>query len=697
MKWRTIPFVRLLSPLLFGISLTYIFSWSVPYAPFILCIGLIIWLYFCFRPVPYRWRWMPGLLLFGWLTLFIFQLTQQQDLFNRPNHYGHFQPECLVGQIQSIQPKADRWQIYLEVQQIHDSSGYFHQTCGLLQVAIPRNDTLPAPQLLDTLLLHTIVSPMETSKNPYAFDYAAYKQTQGIRFQAFASLQDRYTQLPNYQLIPYQAFNLRRQIAQWRSHCIHILRKHIPQQESFAVAVALILGSKTELSEEVKNAYSSTGAIHVLAVSGLHVGMVAMILQFFLTKIQLYQPWWKWLRLILQLTFIWLFVLFTGASASVMRAGLMFSLLLLGKQLNESANIYNTIAASAFCLLVFNPYLLVNVGFQLSYLAVLGIVFFHPILFHLWTFNHRPLHYAWNLTCVSLAAQLSTLPLSLYYFHQFPTYFWLSGLVVVPAAMLILSLGILLLVLHAVPFVGSLLGLVLDWIIGFVNGSIYSIQQLPYHLWTGIYWPGWLVALYLGCMLVSMFYLSNRDKQFVWPVLIFSVILCGQQAHFQWSGLRQNKMTVYHIRRSTAIDFFEGHQAFTYSKIPTASKSYFYAADNFHIVSGIRSQQTLSQRDTIQQKHFYWHYPFFQLGQYRGLVLDQAWPSSFPELHYAFLLLSGNAKLQLEQLLSAHSIGVVILDDSVPRYLRKRWLKICESCDIPCYDISLQSAFIFSN
>ncbi|MCI5082213.1 MAG: hypothetical protein MRY78_10980, partial [Saprospiraceae bacterium] len=116
MKWRTIPFVRLLSPLLFGISLTYIFSCSVsvPYAPFFLCIGLLIWLYFCFRPVPYQWRWIPGLLLFSWLTLFIFQLTQQQDLFNRPNHYGHFQPEYLVGQIQSIQPKADRWQIYLE-------------------------------------------------------------------------------------------------------------------------------------------------------------------------------------------------------------------------------------------------------------------------------------------------------------------------------------------------------------------------------------------------------------------------------------------------------------------------------------------------------------------------------------------------------------------------------------------------------
>ena len=177
--------------------------------------------------------------------------------------------------------------------------------------------------------------------------------------------------------------------------------------------------------------------MHVLAVSGLHVGIIFFILNFLLTPLNRNKRLLK-IKLFLLVGALWFYAFLTGLSPSVMRSCTMFSFIVVGENLNKRTNIYNTLAASAFLLMLINPLIIFGAGFQLSYIAVISIVFFQPRLAALVAVKNRILKYVWDLFTVSVAVQIGTAPISIFYFHQFPVYFWLSNFIVIPGAALIL-------------------------------------------------------------------------------------------------------------------------------------------------------------------------------------------------------------------------------------------------------------------
>lgn len=248
--------------------------------------------------------------------------------------------------------------------------------------------------------------------------------------------------------------------------------------ESKQIANALLLGQKESLDKEIKNAYSETGTMHILAVSGLHVGIIYAILLLPLKRFKSDSKFRKG-YLLTVVGLIWLYAVMTGFSPSVVRASTMFSLVTAGQMRKKKPSIWNVLAFSAMLMMVVEPEVIFDVGFQLSYLAVAGIVGLQPLIVRWWLPSNRVLEYFWQLAAVSFAAQLVTFPLSVFYFHQFPTYFLLANLIVVPLAFLIMAVGVPFLFLGWIPMLGEVMGWLVNWLIYIQIQITFFIQLLP--------------------------------------------------------------------------------------------------------------------------------------------------------------------------------------------------------------------------
>lgn len=279
----------------------------------------------------------------------------------------------------------------------------------------------------------------------------------------------------------------------------HRLGRFITRPDAHAVAAALVLGDKRFLQASTRDAFAGSGAMHILAVSGLHVGIVYLMLSAVVGRVPLRGHVRRIVRIILLLTGLWGYALLTGSSPSVLRAATMLSFVVVGQSLGRRTDIYNTLAASAFLLLVIDPMRIHHLGFQLSYLAVLGIIWWQPRIEAMWTPRHRLLKSAWSLTAVSLAAQAATAPLAILAFHQFPTFFLLTNLVAIPLAGLILPTGLAVLVLGDIPAVGWVLARVLDLELFALVHAVRWIDALPGAVIQPIIWtPATTLLVYLG-------------------------------------------------------------------------------------------------------------------------------------------------------------------------------------------------------
>ena len=305
--------------------------------------------------------------------------------------------------------------------------------------------------------------------------------------------------------------------------------------------------------------YSSSGAMHVLAVSGLHVGIIYLLLNSLFLFFEKFK-YGKYLKAVFLILSLWAYALLTGLSPSVLRAATMFSFIIIGSALKRQTNIYNTLAASAFVLLLYNPYILLQVGFQLSYAAVLGIVYLQPKLYKLIYTKHWLLDKIWAITTVSIAAQLATFPLDIYYFHQFPNYFLLSNLFVIPLATFIIGGGVLLFVTSVIPFFPGSLAWVVNKILMLLNFSVQWVENLPYSLSLGISIT--VLETIIVYTIIILFFSSiikwkPRLLQLSLALVIFFMIL---QIKEQYRTGKQQYFIVYDVPKERAIDFVDGNK-----------------------------------------------------------------------------------------------------------------------------------------
>ncbi|MDX5326984.1 MAG: competence protein ComEC family protein [Bacteroidota bacterium] len=397
---------------------------------------------------------------------------------------------------------------------------------------------------------HVLVDLKDPSPpaNPGQFDYPKYLRHQGIEKVGYVS---DGAILP----IPDHASSLVRTAVILRRYCIRMLEKGIRDPVNLKVAEALLLGYKKDLDDETRASFSRTGTLHVLAVSGLHVGVIFLLLRWALQKAG------RGIRVGIILPILWFYALFTGWSPSVVRAATMFSLLAISEWMGRETHPLQTILVSAFILLCIDPFMLFSLGFQLSYGAVIGIITLQRPIANgfLDKFPNAPKRVV-DLACVSLAAQCGTLPLSLFYFHQFPTYFLLSNFIVVPLVSLILYTGLGLLSLS----------LVLDWNlplflldkgIGFLVWVVSGIGGIPGSLITDIPFSlGALVILYLTGFLFFRAMQESRVK-WLWIGLLTLLSFGGIDLWESTTDTKGIDWVVYQDRRGLLFSVQNGNKA----------------------------------------------------------------------------------------------------------------------------------------
>lgn len=552
-QWSAFPIVRVTLAFIAGILICY---FSIPISDQLtiyLLIGVTlvyISLVLIFRRNIYKIESLLGILAFIVFAILGYLKYQFNDQLNNENHFGRKldNAEGWIGHVSS--PPREKTNFYLyQVSITHViSTDSVFSTIGTFNFYVRKDSTAKPLAYGDIILVPKKPFELPSPKNPNEFNYAAYMRLLHVQHQQFVDYSDIkiLDNKPNFKVMAlgYKA----------RIYLQETIQNHIKNPQERAVISALLIGEKDQLDRDIIGAYAAAGAMHVLAVSGLHVGIVYLVLLRIFSFLKRKRSG-KWLLLALMLTFLWSYAMITGFSPSVLRAVTMFSLVILAETASRKSNIYNTIAVSALVLLIYEPNLIFSVGFQLSYAAVLGIIYLQPKIYNLWIPDHKWIDWFWSITAVSIAAQLATFPLGLYYFYQFPSYFIFSNLIVIPAVAIILYSGLVFLISATISaYLGDIIGYILEWELWLLNQAVIWTEKLPGSLLTRLFVDFnqllLLFALIFGAILIYQY----QRIRFIYLLFTISIIWAGLHIVRTEVVLTKKSLVHFMIRNQYAID-----------------------------------------------------------------------------------------------------------------------------------------------
>ncbi len=474
--WKEAPFIRLLVPLLAGILLQFFFPITKSLNGLILICCALALILSLFVPLDslFGWSWMVGLavnatfLVLGRLLIVCHGDTPVSGYFQNqiPGKYS-----LIAGLDADPVRKSGSFKTISTVRYLCDANYCYREREKIFIYFM--GSGLPAGLAAGTVIIfNKSPLPIKNSASLTGFDYRHYCRMKHIYSQVFLRQSD-------YRVLGEEKENqVGLALISWRRKLLGILGKYIPGKEENGLLEALMMGYTNDLDRELLQSYSDTGVVHIIAISGLHLTLIYQILQLLLQRIN-GQKSGKWAKLIILLGSLWTFSFLSGASPSVIRSAVMFSILLLARNLSRESIVFNTLASSAFLLLCFDPFWLWDTGFQLSYSAVLSLVIFMRPIHGLIHLRNKWLSFLWSSACVSLAAQVLTTPISIYYFHRFPNYFLFCNLLAVPLSSIILAGGILLCFFSFFPLLARGIGWVLIKLIDLLDGFVQYLSHLP--------------------------------------------------------------------------------------------------------------------------------------------------------------------------------------------------------------------------
>lgn len=695
-----IPLARLIVPLAAGIITSLTVRFDVPSKTF-----LYTYLLFWISGILARRIFssdFPGRWVFGvWAFLFLFttgyHISQNHREINRPDHFSHFADaggQLLLRVREPASEKARSWQVIAEVERLFGDSTD-RRVKGKILLYLEKDSLAAGLRYGDYLLLGNDYREVQAPRNPGEFNYQGFLALRNIYHQAWRASGTWQKTGEN------RGFFLIQWALGLREKALEVFRRNGPGDKEFAVVSALVLGYRDFLDEDLQREFAGAGAMHVLCVSGLHVGIIYLVLKFLLGFLSRFGQG-RNIQTALILLLLWFYAGITGFSPSVLRATIMFSFVALGQGLGRPTSIYNNLAASALLLMVINPWIITQVGFQLSYLAVISIVALQPVFYQLATFRNPLLDKAWALLCVSLAAQLATAPLSLYYFHQFPNYFLVTNLIVVPLAGLVIYAALGALVFSAVPGLGYLMGKTLFGLAFVMHQSVHFIEGLPYSTLSGVYinLPE-MLGLLLILMFLSLFFAGGYRK--ILSMALLALLLVASSFSVRSiNSLRHRAMVVYCINRGGTIDFIQGRQAFCLhcpeedSEPPPVD----YQVSGNRLQWGVRQVaevQLSGQEDpTGSVFPFSRKGPFIQFGGKHLFLLDPDCPEELvtPTFLIDYLIISRCPRHDPGNILECLQPGMVIVDGSNYDWISRLWKEVCREAGIECWIIREQGAFV---
>ncbi len=432
---------------------------------------------------------------------------------------------------------------------------------GMAFVYFPKDDFKASLPYGTSLILKSRILPMQKKGNPGQFDFAAYYARQGIYYQVFLQ-KGEYILLKNGNGNRFNQF-----LFLTRNKIIRILQKNISDRKAAGLAEALLIGYRNDLDQLLVNAYANTGVIHVIAISGLHLGLlfaVLMSLTSFLNNSRNKQ----WLQFLLVISLLWIFSLMTGGSASVIRSAFMFTLLGFGRLTGKKGYPLNSLAAAAFVLLAYQPNWIMDTGFQLSFAAVASIMIYFEKIRNLVYFKNQLAIKCWDMISVTLSAQILTTPLVLFYFNQFPVLFLFTNMVAVPLSGWILLGEIVLCLSNAYNSIAAVLGKMLENAIQLLNTYVLQMDGVPFSAIRDIYIsPIQVAALYI-CIIGLSSWVIRKYKSGFWLLLLGIMIFSGMQVYQDNKTKKQKEILVLQVSGRQSLFLIDGKAGLLFTNEP---------------------------------------------------------------------------------------------------------------------------------
>ena len=535
----------------------------------------------------------------------------------------------------------------------------------------------------DFLLFDATLLFPDAPKNPDAFDFQAFLFRNGITLTA-------YLESHSWILLDQpRDFSPLAVASAAQSRFSELFAANGLAGPEYSVITAVLLGNDDTMDSNLKSDYAAAGVTHILCVSGMHVGIIYMILSFLLKPLDYSRPL-RFLKSLLLILVIWSYAAITGLAPSVQRSATMFTFVTVGGLMRRPVDIFHSLFASMFLLLLINPLLIFEIGFQMSYLAVFGIVIFQPRLVAFYATKTRIGKYFWELICVSVAAQLATFPLSIYYFGQFPNYFLLSNLSVMSLSFVVIVTGVALLVLSWWPAVAGAVGWLLTREIRLMNGIILFIRNLPFSITDQIYFTLPQTLLIYGTIVVCFLYFVNKSKLLKYCSLSLACVVLFTFSIRLLQRQNQNEIIFYSIDKKTVVGVNHGVSGTLLLDSAALASTDWY---DFHVKSherrlGIQSQMA-GLDSTLSDGVFFLSRNFLSFNGKTVYFLSKQtrlYPHS-PPVPVDYLFVQDNCKIPFYKLLQTFDVKQVIVGNGATTYYEKRWSDSCAVHQIPVYSL----------
>jgi competence protein ComEC len=610
---------------------------------------------------------------FSWLSFAVLGmlLVNFQDTRTKPAHYSNF-----------TKPNQ---QVTFKIDKVLKENLYYHKylgsvvkvdqyhTKGSILLNIQKDSLSKAYQIGDVLLFSAQFQKINKPLNPYQFDYRKYLEKLGVHHQVFLRnavwLKSDITTNSIHELA--EKFRNKVELA--------LLSNKISGDE-LAVIKALVLGQRNDVSKELLEEYTNAGAIHILAVSGLHVGIILMLLSFVLKPLERIK-YGKSIKAILIILFLWCFAIVAGLSASVVRAVTMFSAVAIGMSFRRKTFVLHSLVISIFVLLLCKPMFVFDVGFQLSYLAVFSIVTIQPKLMSIWKPKFKPVNYFWQLFTVSIAAQIGVLPISLFYFHQFPGLFMLSNLVIIPFIGLILAFGIVTIVLALLNLLPTVVAEIYVFVIKSMNNFMGWISNKEAFLIVDI--PFSVTSLLISYLLffVGIYFLEKRKSKATIYLLITIVLFQFNLLLEKRSVNTTQEFIVFHKSRNTVIGVNK-----------KGNMQVFHSVDSLSNVNFIKAYKVEKQ---LNEVNFVNGIPnVFHFKNHRILVVDSDGIYKLNQFKNSIVLLTQLPKINMVRMIENLQPKLIIADASNYKSVINYWKISCDKKGVPFYYTGENGAYV---
>lgn len=689
-SWFKYPFIRLLIPFMIGIFAAFSFGKivfekdSILFTLMFLTLILVSMIIASVYVRSYIWRWIFSSLLFLYMSLLGFLFVKIIDYKLIINDLSKIDdvPKYYIARLsESPSIKEKSVKVIMEILGYEENNVIKNIDSNIIAY-FEKNEKSLRLQYGDCVLIMTNIKEVEKPPNPEQFDYKDYLYKKGIMHQVYLRSDDWFD-------LDYNKSNAIYEFSyKIRDFLLKTMQRLGIQGEEYAVASAILLGYDDSLPLDLRQKYVAAGAMHILCVSGLHVGVVFMLFSYILVFLSDRKRIQSVIKQLLLLLLVWFYALLAGLAPSILRSTIMISFVILGNIINRKGVLLNSLAASAFILLCFNPSNLFDVGFLLSYVAVIGIVILQKPISRMFFSKYKFVNKIWEITSVTIAAQIATTPFSIYYFHQFPIYFWLSNLFMTPISSIVIIGGMIMLLVFFIPYVNVFVAWIVSEMIFVMNYGVSWIESLPYSIIKGIYIDSAQFVVLLIILLLILLTVDLKNRRNLIPIMIMTTLFFLINVKNIMNNNKQSGVMIYSLNNMTAIDFISGreHLLLVDSAFMENKSAFSYNIENFLIKKGLfhNGKKGLIYDDfdevfvkkrknvvTFDKKLI----ALCENDVFFNDSLDYRIPVDY-------MLVYGKNKKSLLRLLKIYDFDNLIIDSSVPYYISSEMMEEAEDFGI---------------